>query len=760
MAFVSPGVYVYERDLSDYTPGPSPCVPGIVGFASQGPVDKPVLITSPGQLEEIFGLPNEYTGGQGLWSAFELLKETNSLYYVRAAASDAVAASAQISAGGCAYTTVTVTAPTTTDAIRFDVAVSGGVDGSALHSGKYSLIVPAVTDIYKNIADVIALAMPTDTPFWFDETTKAFVSKYPGWNSVLSVSSYTWSGTAAALASQGGSQGSFGGTTDSPSVYAADYEHGTGAADNPIDNGWGASALMKGSPNVWNASGTLASGTLSATSVGTGTFFDVTVPAGGTYVVKSLHSGAGYNYQTSYNRRGVTESRGIQVTVDATGRTDGLQNIRMYRGGGAIESHEVAYLSSNDGSKKWVEDQINSYTYLDSNRTSELIRGRFLSTAGSATTWIPAEVMTYGGSPSVTAKYNSGWNKDTWHGSNSKDGLASVTAKFTNFPALMPGTYNLSAGVNGSLETNSYSWTAAAVKNALIGNASHQTGMRAFTDPTVFIDVLLMPGITNETLVNNALAYTEETKMWLFLTSPPVGLSTAQRAVNFHNGVGEGRNNAINSNYGAMYWPWVKIFNRFTGLDEYLDPAVIGASVICRTDEMATLWTAPAGFRRGRVTNAVDVESRLTQGDRDHLYSYGNSINPIVQFPGEGVVVFGQRTLQRAATALDRINVRRLAVHLRKQILKNTRRFAFEPNDPITWSQVVRLLNQELQGIKDQRGLVSYTVVCDETTNTSDRIERGELWTRVNIVPTKAAEILVFELNVLGQNVEATEVLL
>jgi hypothetical protein len=173
---------------------------------------------------------------------------------------------------------------------------------------------------------------------------------------------------------------------------------------------------------------------------------------------------------------------------------------------------------------------------------------------------------------------------------------------------------------------------------------------------------------------------------------------------------------------------------------------------MCYTDSIADPWFAPAGFRRGRLTKPIDVDVVLNQGDRDSLYSGGNVVNPIVEFPQRGITIFGQRTAQRAPTALDRINVRRLMIYLRKVLLASTQTFVFEPNDPITWENIVGIVDPILDDIRRRRGITEYKVVCDETTNTPVRIDRNELWCKILLKPTKTAEIIVFEINVTNQS--------
>ena len=173
---------------------------------------------------------------------------------------------------------------------------------------------------------------------------------------------------------------------------------------------------------------------------------------------------------------------------------------------------------------------------------------------------------------------------------------------------------------------------------------------------------------------------------------------------------------------------------------------------MCFTDEVSDPWFAPAGLRRGRLTNPTDVEVQLNQGDRDALYGPGNIVNPITKFLQDGIVIYGQRTAQRASTALDRINVRRLMIYLRRLVLQAARRFVFEPNDPITWEAVRNVISPALADIQQRRGITQFSVTCDSTTNTPLRVDRNELWCKVILKPTKTAEILVFELNLTNQS--------
>jgi phage tail sheath protein FI len=245
----------------------------------------------------------------------------------------------------------------------------------------------------------------------------------------------------------------------------------------------------------------------------------------------------------------------------------------------------------------------------------------------------------------------------------------------------------------------------------------------------------------------------EQTQNFIALVAPPYGsVDSVQEAIDWTNGRSETRTASLNSSYAAVFWPWVKVFSVFDGIDRWYDPTIFAARQMCYTDSIADPWFAPAGFQRGRLTKPIDVDVVLNQGDRDSLYSGGNIINPVVEFPQRGITIFGQRTAQRNPSALDRINVRRLMIYLRKVLLASTQSFVFEPNDPITWENIVGAVDPFLDDIRRRRGITEYKVVCDETTNTPARVDRNELWCKILLKPTKTAEIIVFEINVTNQS--------
>jgi phage tail sheath protein FI len=204
---------------------------------------------------------------------------------------------------------------------------------------------------------------------------------------------------------------------------------------------------------------------------------------------------------------------------------------------------------------------------------------------------------------------------------------------------------------------------------------------------------------------------------------------------------------AIDSNYVGTYYPWVKTIDINTNKLITVPPSVLLPGVFAANDRVAAEWFAPAGLNRGGLVGAVSVLNRLTQSEKDELYE--GKVNPIVQFPGQGIVVFGQKTLQDRPSALDRINVRRLLLTVRKYIASTSRFLVFEQNTSTTRNTFLNIVNPYLESIQQRQGLYAFRVVMDETNNTPDVIDRNILTGAIFLQPTKTAEFIQIDFNIL-----------
>ena len=210
--------------------------------------------------------------------------------------------------------------------------------------------------------------------------------------------------------------------------------------------------------------------------------------------------------------------------------------------------------------------------------------------------------------------------------------------------------------------------------------------------------------------------------------------------------------NASNSSYAATYWPWCQVFSSAMGRLVWVPASVLMGGVFAFNDEVAAPWFAPAGITRGGIPNVTRVERKLSLNDRNNLYL--DNVNPLATFPGNGVVVFGQKTLQQKATALDRVNVRRLLIALKGYIGGIARGLVFEQNTATTRNAFLNQINPYLDSVVQRQGLYAYKVVMDESNNTPSVVDRNQLIGQIYIQPTKTAEFVILDFTILPTGVE------
>ena len=204
---------------------------------------------------------------------------------------------------------------------------------------------------------------------------------------------------------------------------------------------------------------------------------------------------------------------------------------------------------------------------------------------------------------------------------------------------------------------------------------------------------------------------------------------------------------ANGSSYGAAYYPWVQLFSSNLGKAVWCPPSVVMGGVFAFNDQVGAEWFAPAGLNRGGIGSVLRAERRLSQDDRDSLYDV--NVNPLASFPGEGVVAFGQKTLQKKSTSLDRINVRRLLITLKGFLGQVGRSLVFEQNTAATRNRFMSIANPYLESVVQRQGLYAYKVVMDDSNNTPDVIDRNQLVGQIFLQPSKTAEFIVLDFTVL-----------
>jgi len=204
---------------------------------------------------------------------------------------------------------------------------------------------------------------------------------------------------------------------------------------------------------------------------------------------------------------------------------------------------------------------------------------------------------------------------------------------------------------------------------------------------------------------------------------------------------------AIDSSYAATYWPWLQTLDPDLGGQVWVPASTMMPGVFAFNDRSGEAWFAPAGLSRGGLSTVLRAERNLTNGNRNTLYQAG--VNPIATFPNAGVVVFGQKTLQKKASALDRVNVRRLLIELKSYISQVADNLVFEQNTIATRNNFLSTVNPYLESVQQRQGLYAFKVVMDDSNNTPDVIDRNELIGQIYIQPTKTAEFIYLDFNVM-----------
>jgi hypothetical protein len=256
------------------------------------------------------------------------------------------------------------------------------------------------------------------------------------------------------------------------------------------------------------------------------------------------------------------------------------------------------------------------------------------------------------------------------------------------------------------------------------------------------INMLAMPGIihAHHSLVTNlGIDMAEERGDAFFV----MDLTDVDDSVN----TAVSRVGSLDTNYAAVYYPWVKVLDDASNKPVMVPPSVIVPGAIAASDRIGAEWFAPAGLNRGILGNVLEAKIRLNQAERDILYN--NKINPIATFPQTGVCIWGQKTLQERPTALDRINVRRLLITLKKFIASSSRYLVFEQNTLQTRTRFLNIVNPYLESVQQQQGLYAFRVQMDESNNTPTVVDRNQLVGAIFLQPTKTAEFIVLDFNVL-----------
>ena len=395
-----------------------------------------------------------------------------------------------------------------------------------------------------------------------------------------------------------------------------------------------------------------------------------------------------------------------------------------------LESYDGLSLdpkSSNFISKKIGNTQENIVTTAD---------GTFIQVSGSfpnVSRYITVKSVNY-----LTPDYldNNGTAKDAYTGS---------------LPSISSGSFGGAVGdqFNTSEQAQFYqNITGDNIQGVSVSDYSQSFNLLANKDEYQF-NVITAPGI-----IKNATNHATQFNALVNLAQGRTDCIAVVDLVTYNSTIGAVTTQAgtVNSSYAASYWPWVQVNDPNTGEYVFVPASTLIPGVYAFNDSVAEPWFAPAGINRGGLDTVVRPEKKLTQANRDTLYQ--GKVNPIAVFPNTGTVVFGQKTLQKKASALDRVNVRRLLIALKSFIGQTAANLVFEQNTITTRNNFLAQVNPYLESVQQRQGLFAFRVVMDDTNNTPDVIDRNQLVGQIFLQPTRTAEFIVLDFNVLPTGVE------
>ena len=731
MNFVSPGVYFREVDLSLYLPNLSSTILGMVGTATRGPVNTPTYISNVAAFTNVFG--NPHPNHLATYSALEYLRYGRQLWFVRVNSSSSAKAQCQTLKGTATQAKIVAsqTGPftffpsygagflgtnddATVDVTSGDNKLYLSINGAApvtitLTPGVGVAKAAIIGEIDAALSGLGASAIAGNT--FRDGTGLAtqVAIQVDGVGSSTRLDLVAGANSAYALL--GFTAGTYYGANGISTMEVTSYRKSTATtATATVDFSWDAAqsldnvvttieAALNAVPVPITAS--VVGGRLQLTHDSYGEDYEIMV---------SLPSAALPTDVGAFTLLGITPD----VWVSGRGALPNVETMKLFAHNEGTWGNNLAVVvgpgSATDTFKITVQfsgavvevwDNLVSSPELED---AEVGSRFFVDAITDVSSYLLAEDV--GGD--------------------------------MGFPVY--GTYTFSGGLDGLDAVSDDDFIGAV-------SGSTRTGLQCFGNPEeIDVNLIAIPGIHSPNVINEMLSLCITRGDCMAIIDPPLGLSV-QQVTDWHNGANAyADHQAFNSSYGALYWPWCKVYDAVNDTHVWTPPSGHLAAIYAYTDNNTELWYAPAGYTRGRIIVAKELEHSPDLGERDLLYGNMNAINPIVKFQKDGIVVWGQRTLQRKPTALDRVNVRRLILYLRKVLASSIRYFVFEPNDPITWLQFTGVVEPYLQTIKDRRGLYDFRVVCDETTNTPELIDRGVMAARVYLKPTKAAEVIQVDL--------------
>jgi hypothetical protein len=782
---ISPSVRIAEKDLSYVASTPSTHRGALVGFASKGPINTPTLVTSVRQLHTIFGYPHPDVSDPFLiYAAQQYLNVSNQLYVVRVAEDNAVsderAETAYIDIPSAGSVVEIVSGVNESYVFDNDGFFRWKLNGMLASK---TLVVPAHTYTANELAMTLNEQLDTviDGIIFFasNDGPDNYISVKTVWAygpdaslELISVkdsiyggaSSITGLGTGMTQAVTVASNVKYG----SGSEETFDFTGLSGLTMQLIVDGSGV-ASIDGVVQVLDLSSFDNTSAVTLANIISNLNNQKISDEGGTgdlpggWTAESANIG-GKNYLSIR-----TNSYGRDARLRV--KSDGMAALEVFAIDTRTKVGESPVKSSAldiDGNPAATDADVGGIIVgLDNTNMSQMTFRVYADSPGIEGNKTQVKVINNAEENNFSLQvYNNGVQVESWGGLTkdpaSRFYVESYIAQVSDFirvsdmtdvdsPPLdsltyspLNGVYSLSGGSDGIPSDPDRQ------DELIIGNDMGYTGIYSLSEPEqVDIDLIAVPGHGSTRVVQALIDLCQYVRTdCMAIIDPPFGL-TVKEIVQWQNGVHPLNPDRFDSDFAALYWPWLKIRDTFNKIDVWVPPSGSVLATIANSDNISAPWFAPAGTTRGIVSNVLDVYARPTLEERDQMYGNRNCVNPIIQFVDtQGFLIFGQKTLQRRPTALDRIGVRRMMLYVEKRIKVASRDLLFEPNDEVFRNRFISVAKGILQEVQVGRGITDFVIKADAELNTPDVIDRNEFRARIGIQPTHAAEFIFIEFSI------------
>lgn len=794
----APGTYVVERDWSTYVAASGVTSYGCVATAKRGPINKPTLITSPDQFLETFGEPSP--SHYGTYSALNYLQFGLNLWFNRVAKQ-------------YKQSTVSIQSLGTPDSngrINSFTAANGhglivGTFLKITQTGKASTHNAKVTIVTGNQITLDIPLLDRYDPSG-ESDSEILISPTSGAATQAEVFALSRRGGEISrivkfIAKDPGEYANFG-TKSGIEIVIQDggqFSNVNPSTSLPYEsNGVPLQGVMPSSPSVDVKAALLK---LTATQNG----LRIGETRGVNYATETalilgvtLGSGSSTSSGSVEAVLEVTSSQGFSVgsdvLIDGSPSYDGEYQVEEILSGTEILVSGFPAIDETepDDGEYWTLEN------LDSPKTGVVFRCTDNDADGSKgySTWVPQGVLTkrvlvfYQGRQvesfdnmigfDIESPYY--WDKVIGSESSQVSNSNYIYAEYLGSGQQPISTYDrvsfpFNPRLQLGLETSCRIEPTAGSSSTILFNAKgfngsnpdasdyigtvsedgSKSGLEVFRSKyAIEIDILAVPGISLPSVINKMFEVLEARKDCLGIVDPPYRLSR-QGILDWHNGTGQysGYHQAFATDKAALFWGWVQSYDPYTSQNLWLPPSCYLPGQFAYSDSVGEVFFAAAGYRRGRLLGALAVETVIEEGDVEIMYgpANGNAINPIMSFGKDGIMVFGNRTLQRFPSSLDRINVRRMLFSSERYTSRATRTLAFEQNDPIVWGQISNLLQPFFDDYRGRRAIEDFKIVCDETTNLPVYRNQNQFMAKVYVIPTKSGEKIELTYTILPSGV-------